>query len=162
MAKKKKNAAEYITDRPVAENRKARFNYSIEDTLEAGISLLGTEVKSLRVGRCNLTDSYAAIKNGRLVLMNMHIGEWEGGNRFNHEPMRVRNLLLHKLEIRRLLGLLKEKGITLVPLKIYFNKRGYAKVLLGIAKGKQLHDKRQTIKERDWKREQSRLSKYAD
>ena len=147
---------------PTIENRKARYNYAIEDTIEAGIILYGTEVKSLRAGRANMGDAYAVEKDGKIVLINMHINEWEGGNRFNHDPIRPRELLLHKREIHKLLGQLKTKGVTLVPLKLYFNNRGYAKVLLGLAKGKKQHDKREAIKERDWKREQARGLKYKE
>ena len=143
--------------RGAVENRKARHNYFIEDTIEAGIMLTGTEVKSLRQGGANIAESYAAEKEGALWLLNAHISEYKGGNRFNHEPLRPRKLLLHKREIDKLIGAVRRSGNTIVPLKIYFNDRGYAKVLLGIARGKKQHDKRASIKERDWKREQGRL-----
>jgi SsrA-binding protein len=143
--------------RVVADNRKARFNYLIDEKFEAGIVLTGTEVKSLRDGRSNIADSYAAEEGGEIWLINSYIPEYHGGNRFNHEPRRHRKLLLHKREIGRLLGTLKRGGVTLVPLSIYFNEQGRAKVDLGLARGKQQHDKRASIKERDWQREKSRL-----
>jgi SsrA-binding protein len=141
----------------VAENRKARFNYFIEETIEAGLALTGTEVKSLRQGRADIGEAYAVARDNEMYLVNAHITEYSGGNRFNHAPRRERKLLLHKREIDRLNGAVNRAGYTVVPLKLYFNERGYAKVLLGIARGKRQHDKRQTIKERDWKREQGRL-----
>lgn len=143
--------------RVAAENRKARHNYFIEDTVEAGIMLVGTEVKSLRDGGANIGDAYAAEQEGAFYLLNAHISEYRGGNRFNHEPLRPRKLLLHRREIDKLQAGVKRAGNTIVPLKIYFNERGYAKVLLGVARGKKQHDKRASIKERDWKREQGRL-----
>jgi len=142
---------------PVAQNRKARYNYFIEDTLEAGIMLTGTEVKSLRAGKSNITDSHAGESKGELFLFNLHIPEYGQGNRFNHEPRRPRKLLLHKREIGKLLGAIQRKGVTIVPLQIYFNKRGKAKVELGVATGKKQYDKRATEKERDWNREKQRL-----
>jgi len=143
--------------RLVAENRKARFEYFVEDTYEAGIMLTGTEVKSLRDGRADISDSFAVERDGEVYLNNAHISEYRGGNRFNHEPRRTRKLLLHRREIGKLKGALQRAGKTLVPLKLYFNERGRAKVLLGVATGKKQHDKRATIKDRDWKREQGRL-----
>ncbi|MEQ9641718.1 MAG: SsrA-binding protein SmpB [Alphaproteobacteria bacterium] len=143
--------------RAAVENRKARFNYFIEDEIEAGIMLTGTEVKSLRAGGANIAESYAAEEDGAFWLRNAHISEYKGGNRFNHEPLRPRKLLLHRREIDKLTAAVRRAGNTVVPLKIYFNNRGYAKVLLGIARGKKQHDKRATIKDRDWKREQGRL-----
>ena len=148
------NAAETV---PVAQNRKAGYNYFIEDTLEAGIMLTGTEVKSLRAGKSNITDAHAGDSGGELYLFNLHIPEYGQGNRFNHEPRRPRKLLLHKREISRLLGAIQRKGVTIVPLQIYFNKRGKAKVELGLATGKKQYDKRATEKERDWNREKQRL-----
>ena len=142
---------------PVAQNRKARYNYFIEDTLEAGIMLTGTEVKSLRAGKSNITDSHAGESKGELFLFNLHIPEYGQGNRFNHEPRRPRKLLLHAREIEKLFGAVERKGMTLVPLSIYFNSTGRAKVELALAKGKQSHDKRQTIKDRDWQRDKARL-----
>ena len=146
--------AEY---RVAAENRKARHNYFIDDTLEAGVMLVGTEVKSLREGRSDISESYASERGGELWLVNAYIPEYSGGNRFNHETRRPRKLLLHKREIDKLSGATKREGVTVVALKIYFNERGRAKVLLGLARGKKQHDKRASIKERDWKREQGRL-----
>lgn len=141
----------------VSYNRKARFEYTIEEEFEAGMVLVGTEVKSLRDGRTNVADAYAGPKGDEIWLFNLHIGEYAGGNRFNHEPTRPRKLLLHKKQIKKLLGRLKVKGTTLVPLSIYFNSRGIAKIKLGLAQGKKLYEKRDTIKERDWKRDQARI-----
>jgi SsrA-binding protein len=141
----------------VALNRKARHNYSIEDTLEAGIQLVGTEVKSLREGGVQITDSHAGEMAGELWLFNAHIPEYHGGNRFNHEPRRPRKLLVHRKELSRLIGAVAREGMTLVPLAIYFNPRGMAKVELGLAKGKKLWDKRETAKNRDWERQKGRL-----
>lgn len=146
--------AEY---RVVAENRKARFNYFIDETLEAGIMLAGTEVKSLREGRADISESYASEQDGELFLVNAYIPEYKAGNRFNHETRRPRKLLLHKREINKLAGGIKRAGTTVVALKVYFNERGKAKVLLGLARGKRQHDKRAAIKDRDWKRDQARL-----
>ena len=143
--------------RNVAQNRKARHDYFIEDTLEAGLQLLGSEVKSLRSGRASIAESFAAEKEGDLYLLNAHIPEYESANRFNHAPRRPRKLLLHKREAERLKGRINREGMTLVPLAIYFNARGIAKCQLGLAKGKHKADKRQTIKERDWQREQARV-----
>lgn len=139
----------------VAENRKARHDYFIEETYEAGIALVGTEVKSLRAGKANLRDSYAEVINGEVFLQNMHISPYEKGNRFNHDPKRPRKLLLHKHEIRRLIGRTMQKGYTLIPLRIYF-KRGKAKVELALARGKKLYDKRESIARRDAEREIAR------
>lgn len=141
----------------VAENRKARFNYFIEDTIEAGLALTGTEVKSLRDGKADIGEAYAVGRDNEMFLVNAHIAEYSAGNRQNHSPKRERKLLLHKREIDRLSGAVNRSGYTVVPLKLYFNERGYAKLLLGIARGKKQHDKRQTAKDRDWKREQGRL-----
>ncbi len=143
--------------RVVAANRKARYSYFIDYTVEAGLMLTGTEVKSLREGRASIGDGYAAPSAGALWLYNVNISEYKGGNRFNHEPMRPRKLLLHKREMGKLIGLAQQSGKTLVPLKFYFNDRGIAKVELAVARGKRQHDKRQSIKERDWKREKQRL-----
>lgn len=139
----------------VAENRRARHDYHIHETFEAGIVLTGTEIKSLRGGRANLTDSYARIENGELFLISAHISPYDQGNRFNHEPRRNRKLLMHKSEILRLLGKTREKGYTLVPLKIYLS-HGLAKVELALASGKDLYDKRQSAAEKDAKREVER------
>jgi len=143
--------------RTVAENRRARFNYHIEDTYEAGLALQGTEVKALRAGEATIAESYAEVRDGQVWLVNSNIPEYSHGNRLNHEPRRPRKLLLHEREIEKLFGAVERKGMTLVPLSIYFNARGRAKVELALAKGKQDHDKRQSIKERDWKRDKARL-----
>ena len=140
------------------ENRKARHDYFIHEVYEAGIALTGTEVKSLRAGRANLKDSFAAIKRGELFLENMHISPFEQGNIFNHEPLRARKLLMHKNEIMKLLGQTKEKGFTLVPLKIYF-KRGRAKVELALVSGKHNYDKRRTLADKAAKRDMERALK---
>ena len=140
----------------VAENRRARHDYHIHETFEAGIVLTGTEIKSLRGGRANLTDSYAKIENKELFLISAHISPYEQGNRFNHEPRRNRKLLMHKAEIVRLLSKTREKGFTLVPLKIYLS-HGMAKVELALASGKDLYDKRQSAAEQDAKREVDRV-----
>ena len=141
----------------VAENRRARYEYTIGDTYEAGIALTGTEVKSLRFGEGNIAESYAEVKEKEVWLINANIPEFSHGNRFNHEPRRPRKLLLHEREINKLHGAVNRQGMTLVPLSIYFNGRGRAKVELALAKGKKLHDKREADKEKDWKREQGRL-----
>ena len=149
--------AQFDKKKIVAENRRARFDYYIEDTTEAGIALTGTEVKSLRFGEGSIAESYAEVKDGQVWLINSNVPEFSHGNRFNHEPKRPRKLLLHAREIDRFTGAVERKGMTLVPLSIYFNSRGRAKVELALAKGKNTADKRQTIKERDWKREQARI-----
>ncbi|MBW8752590.1 MAG: SsrA-binding protein SmpB [Sphingomonadales bacterium] len=149
--------AKFDKKKTVAENRRARFEYFIEDTFEAGLMLTGTEVKSLRFGEGSIAESYAEIRGGEAWLVNANVPEFSHGNRFNHEPKRPRKLLLHEREIDRLQGAVERKGMTLVPLSIYFNSRGRAKVELALAKGKNAADKRQTIKERDWKREQARI-----
>ena len=141
----------------VAENRKARFNYSIEDTIEAGVVLTGTEVKSARNGKSTIAESYADSKGGEIWLVNANIPEYLQANRFNHEPRRPRKLLLHKRQINRLIGAIEREGMTLIPLKMYFNEQGRLKLELALAKGKKLHDKRETEKKRDWSREKSRL-----
>jgi SsrA-binding protein len=142
----------------VTENRKARHEYHILETFEAGLALTGTEVKSLRVGKANLQDSYARVENAELMLYNMHISPYEQGNQFNHEPKRTRKLLMHKQEIMRLLGKTREKGLALVPLKVYF-KNGLAKIELALAKGKKLYDRRDDIAARDARREMDRAIK---
>ncbi len=141
----------------VAENRKARFNYAIEDTVEAGIVLTGTEVKSIRRGKSTIAESYADPKDGEIWLVNANIPEYLQGNRFNHEPRRPRKLLLHKRQINKLVGAVEREGMTLIPLKLYFNEQGRAKLELALAKGKKLHDKRETERKRDWSREKGRL-----
>ncbi len=143
----------------VAVNRKARFEYTVEDVFEAGLVLLGTEVKSLRMGRANIADAYASHKEGEIWLWNANIPVYTHGNRNNHEPNRGRKLLLSARQIKKLIGALKVRGTTLIPLELYFNKRGYAKVSVAIAHGKKQYEKREVIKQRDWKREQSGLLK---
>lgn len=145
--------------RPVAENRKARFDYAIEDTIEAGLVLLGTEVKGLRAGGASLSDAYAGEKDGQMYLFNAHIPVYKPANKFNHEPKRPRQLLIKQKQIEQLYGSIKREGTTLVPLKLYFNSRGYAKCLLGLAKGKKKSDKREAIKKREFDREKSRAMK---
>lgn len=151
------SAHDTSSGKTVAINRKARFEYFVEEEIEAGLVLTGTEVKSLRAGRTTIADAHAGERQGELWLFNMTINEYEGGNRFNHEPRRPRKLLLHKKQIKKLLGKLKVKGVTLVPLSLYFNARGIAKVKLGLATGKKQYEKRDVIKQRDWKKEQGRL-----
>ena len=141
----------------VAENRRARFEYFIEDVFEAGIALTGTEVKSLRFGEGSIAESYAEVKNGEVFLINSNVPEFSHGNRYNHTPKRPRKLLLHEREIAKFTGAVERKGMTLVPLSVYFNSRGRAKVELALARGKNVADKRATIKDRDWKREQARI-----
>jgi SsrA-binding protein len=141
----------------VAENRKARFNYEIVDTYEAGLVLTGTEVKSLREGKANIAESYASDEGAEIWLINSHLPEYLQANRFNHEPRRRRKLLLSKREISRLRASINREGMTLVPLKIYFNEKGRAKLELALAKGKKLHDKRESEKERDWNRQKGRI-----
>lgn len=145
--------------RIIAQNKKAYHDYFIEDKYEAGIALTGSEVKSIRAGKVNITDSHAAADKGEIFLFNTHIAEYEQANRFNHNTRRPRKLLLHKREIRKLIGKLKVTGYTLVALSIYFNAKNKVKVELGLAKGKKQYDKRQTIKEKEWKRDQARLLK---
>jgi len=141
----------------VADNRKARFNYFIGDRFEAGIALTGTEVKSLRVGKATIAESYADARRGEIWLLNANIPVYLQASRFNHVPKRPRKLLLHKREIARLIGAVEREGMTLVPLKLYFNAKGRAKVELALARGKKLHDKRETEKKRSWERERGRL-----
>jgi SsrA-binding protein len=141
----------------VAENRKARFNYEIEDTIEAGIVLTGSEVKSLRAGKANIAESYASNEDGELYLINAHVAEYPGAARDGHEPTRRRKLLLHKQEMARLLGAMQRQGMALVPLRLYFNARGIAKLQLGLGRGKKVFDKRETEKKRDWERQKGRL-----
>ncbi|WFL76732.1 SsrA-binding protein SmpB [Altererythrobacter arenosus] len=141
----------------VAENRRARFDYAIDEKFEAGLALQGTEVKALRAGEASIAESYAEIRDGQIWLINANIPEYSHGNRLNHEPRRPRKLLLNAREIDKLFGAVERKGMTLIPLSIYFNKTGRAKVELALAKGKQAHDKRQSIKDRDWKRDKARL-----
>ena len=147
-----------LSGKVVATNRRARHDYFIEETYDAGLSLLGTEVKSLRAGRASIKDSFARIENREVYLYNMHIPPYEYGNIANHDPIRTRKLLLNKAEIRKLIGKAKERGYTLIPLKVYF-KRGYAKVELALAKGKQLYDKRRVLAEKAAEREVERVFK---
>ena len=147
------------TGNAVATNRKAYHDYFIEEKFEAGIVLQGTEVKSLREGRVNLQDSYASVKEGEVFLHNCHISPYSHGNVMNHDPTRVRKLLLHKKEIHKLMGRTQQKGLTLIPLRIYFSERGHAKIELGLAKGKKLYDRRETIKAREAGREVERAIK---
>lgn len=143
--------------RTVADNRRARYDYHLDDTFDAGVVLVGSEVKSLRDGRASIQDSYAAEQDGEIWLINCHIPEYHGANRFNHEPRRQRKLLLKHKEIDKMIGALKRGGVTLVPLSIYFNERGRAKVKIALARGKKLHDKRETEKARDWDRQKHQL-----
>ena len=143
----------------IAENRKARFNYEIRDKIQVGLILKGTEVKSLRLGKASISESYASETSGKICLINSNIPIYEAANNFNHEPLRQRELLVSKKERNKLLGLIKKEGITLVPLYLYFNEKGIAKLDLGIAKGKRKEDKRETIKQRDWNRQKSKILK---
>ena len=143
--------------RPIAQNRKARHDYLIESTLEAGLVLTGSEVKSLRRGRCSIGEAYAHEEGGELYLRNMHISPYEAANRLNHEPRRRRKLPVHRRELARLIGQIQRGGYTLVPLSIYFNERGIAKLELAVARGKRKADKRQSEKKRDWDRQKARL-----
>ncbi len=143
--------------RVAADNRRAKFDYHIEDTYEAGLALQGTEVKALRAGEASIKESYAEVRDGQVWLINANIPEYSHGNRLNHEPRRPRKLLLHSREIERMFGAVERKGMTLVPLSVYFNRTGRAKVELALAKGKQAHDKREAVKDRDWKRDKARL-----
>ena len=143
----------------IAENRKARYNYEIKEKIQAGIILTGTEVKSLRLGKASISESYASETNGKLFLINSNIPMYEAANNFNHEPTRQRELLVSKKERNKLLGLIKKEGVTLVPLSLYFNNKGLAKIDIGIAKGKKKEDKRESIKLRDWNRQKSRIMK---
>ena len=141
----------------VAQNRKARHNYFIEETFEAGLSLTGTEVKSLRGGRSTIAESYVTAIEGEAWLVNATIPEYSSGNRNNHEPRRPRKLLLHRSQVNKLIGAIQRQGRTVVPLQVYFNEKGRAKLEIALALGKKAHDKRATIKERDWQRQRSRL-----
>jgi len=142
-----------IPEKTIAVNRRARHEFSIEDTIEAGVALSGTEIKSIRAGKINLADAFARIERGEAWLVGAHIAPWESASRENHEPKRDRKLLLHRTQIDQLLGKTKAKGLTLVPLRIYINERGKAKLELGLGKGKQQHDRRREIQERDAKRD---------
>ncbi|UNM05658.1 MAG: SsrA-binding protein SmpB [Holosporaceae bacterium] len=155
MSKEKKPTNHKV----IAQNRKARFEYEILETLEAGLVLVGSEVKSLRLGKANMIDAFADERDGEIYLVNLRIDEYKGANRFNHEPKRLRKLLLHKREQHKLMGAVQRKGVTLIPLTLYFNHKGIAKITIGICKGKKLHDKRATEKERDWQRDKARILK---
>ena len=150
-------AKSLISHGPVAQNRKARRDYAVEDTLEAGIMLTGSEVKSLRLGRCTIADAFAQVEQGEIYLVNAHIPAYEGASHFQHNENRKRKLLLHKKEIDRLMAAIGRKGMTVVPLSVYFNDRGKAKIQLGLAKGKTHLDRRDDIKKREWQREQARV-----
>src|ERR1700760_4131107 len=152
MPKKKDDGTKIVAD-----NRKARYAYAIDETFEAGIMLVGSEVKSLRNGKATIAESYAQAKDGEITLVNAYIPEYTQASRFNHEPKRPRKLLVHKREIGKLSAAVQREGMTLIPLKLYFNPKGIAKIELGIAKGKKLHDKRETEKQRDWQRDKARL-----
>ncbi len=152
MAKKKDDERKIV-----AENRKARYSYAIDGTLEAGMMLLGSEVKSLRAGKATIAESYAQVKDGEISLINAYIPEYGMANRFNHEPKRPRKLLVRKAEVKKLAAATQREGMTLIPLRVYFTPRGIAKLELGIAKGKKLHDKRETEKQRDWARDKARV-----
>jgi SsrA-binding protein len=148
------------TERPrkiIADNRKARFNYEIGEVIEAGIALTGTEVKSLRNGRANIAESYADARGGEIWLVNANIPEYQQAARFNHAPKRPRKLLLHKRQIRKLASAVEREGMTIVPLKLFFNDKGRAKLDIALGRGKKLHDKRETEKKRSWERERGRL-----
>jgi len=141
----------------IAENRRARYDYFLDDAVEAGLVLTGTEVKSLRVGRANIAESYAAVENGGIFLINADIPPYAGGNRFNHEPRRPRKLLLHTKQINKLIGAVQREGRTIIPMKLYWNEKGIAKLEIALAKGKKAHDKREATAERDWQRDKARL-----
>ena len=145
------------TAKLIAENRRARYDYFLDQTFEAGLALMGSEVKALRLGRANIAESYAATEGREIVLINAYIPEYGPANRFNHEPRRHRKLLLHRREIDRLLAAINREGRTLIPTKLYFNDKGRVKLELALAKGKKLHDKREAEADRDWKRQQGRL-----
>lgn len=145
--------------RLAADNRKARFNYEIKETIEAGLALQGTEIKSLRGGKATIGESYAGPMGDELYLFNSYIPEYLEANRFNHEVRRPRKLLLHRRQINKLMGAIQREGFTVVPLKVYFNEKGRAKIELGLGRGKKLHDKRETEKTRDWNRDKQRLLK---
>jgi SsrA-binding protein len=152
MAQKKEGAFKVVAD-----NRRARFNYEIGEVFEAGIALTGTEVKSLRLGKATIAESYADARGGEIWLVNANIPEYLQASRFNHTPKRVRKLLLHKRQISKLASAVEREGMTLVPLKLYFNEKGRAKIEIALARGKKLHDKRETEKKRSWERERGRL-----
>ena len=141
----------------IAENRRARYDYFLEETFEAGLQLTGSEVKSLREGRANIAESYASVEGDELALINAYIPEYKSANRFNHEPRRARKLLMHRKQINRLMGAIQREGRTLIPTRLYWNEDGRAKLELALAKGKKAHDKREATAERDWQRDKARL-----
>jgi SsrA-binding protein len=145
--------------RTIAENRRARFDYFLEDVVEAGLQLTGTEIKALRDGRANIAESYAAVEGREIVLINADIPPYKQANRFNHEPRRPRKLLLHRRQIDRMIGAVQRDGRTIVPVRLYINEAGRAKIEIALAKGKKLHDKREATAERDWQRDKARLMK---
>ena len=153
MASNKENPNRKV----IADNRKARFNYEIGETFEAGIQLLGTEVKSLRANKATIGEAYVSPENGEIWLINSFIPEYLQANQFNHDPRRHRKLLLHRREMAKLMNAVQREGMTIVPLKLYFNGRGMAKMEIALARGKKLHDKRETEKKRDWQRQKARL-----
>jgi SsrA-binding protein len=155
MCAKKKGSE----DNTIARNRRATYDYEIEETVEAGLILFGTEVKSCREGKVSINEAYAGEKDGKLFLINANISEYGSGNRFNHEPKRYRELLLHKKELNKLLGVVARKGYTLVPMALYFNNRGLVKLKIGVGKCKKSEDKRETEKQRDWQRQKERIMK---
>ena len=154
-----KEKAPISTAKTIAENRRAKFDYFLEENVEAGIMLLGTEIKSLRMGRANIAESYAAVEGREIVLINADIPPYRQANRFNHEPRRPRKLLLHRKQIDKMIGAVQREGRTLIPVKLYFNERGRAKLEIAVAKGKKVHDKREVTAERDWQRDKARLLK---
>lgn len=162
MAAKKKKGSGLISTGLVAQNRRARHDYKIEETLEVGLILTGSEVKSLRTGQGSINEAFAAEKNGELWLINAHIPEYKASQHFGHTPRRDRKLLLHARQIERLTGLVRREGATLAPLRLYFNDRGRAKLEIGLATGKRQVDKRNAIKDRDWKRNQARMLRRGD
>nr|WP_315050056.1 SsrA-binding protein SmpB [uncultured Brevundimonas sp.] len=152
-------AAPQPKSKTIAENRRARFDYFLEDNTEAGLVLTGTEIKALRDGRANIAESYAAVEGREIVLINADIPPYKQANRFNHEPRRPRKLLLHRKQIDRLIGAVQRDGQTIIPLRLYLNEDGKAKLEIALAKGKKLHDKREASAERDWQRDKARLMK---
>ncbi len=161
-AKKNNKSGGMIATGLVAQNRRARHDYTIEDSMEVGLVLTGSEVKSMRLGHGSINEAYAGERGGEVWLMNSHIPEYEGAKNFGHAPRRDRKLLLHRRQIERLIGAVRREGATLVPLRLYFNDRGRAKLEVGLAKGKRQIDKRQDLKEREWKRSQARALRRGD
>lgn len=152
-----KEKAPLTTSKVIAENRRAKFDYFLEDNVEAGIMLLGTEIKALRLGRANIAESYAAVEGREIVLINADIPPYAQANRFNHEPRRPRKLLLHRKQIDKLIGAVQRDGQTIIPIRLYLNDAGKAKLEIALAKGKKLHDKREASADRDWQRDKARL-----